>query len=480
MTEEIQKKIEEAPTLLDKVKVLLNDANEPEVMYNKLPDQEETIGDIALIQCFYGTDIARIRATTQALEFNLQMTAKPSTWVFVECQRKKSECAFQWLKKYGVKYVFVQMKPENEGIMLKHPLWNIGVANCTESKLCFVDSDVVMCNSDWIEKAADAFEKYDVISLVAHQYYQADEKCKLHDTIGYKWVEEGKVDRGHVGFTFGLTRKAFKMIGGLEPAIILDDIHTYHKIIGDDKFKFFEGWTKPFDLSSERKCGYNLELGYADNIACHIWHGENPSKYDDLTRLLVASGVKSIYDIFDYSTEDSLPKWKDHSARCVALKNVILRYYAYQKAHELDEEKLEFDIIGEFWGEMKKLRGEPDEKHPLFVCTVVKDRFGLKLDDFIEFRYRVENKFIGSNVQPVVLFFTDCMKYNFKESELNVVSLKNYNPEDEFAQCLREDLKYPTDVVIYYVPFNLSDFRSDLWLPEEKIENLDGTVLISK
>ena len=46
------------------------------------------------------------------------------------------------------------MKPENEGIMLKHPLWNIGVANCTESKLCFVDSDVVMCNSDWIKKAA--------------------------------------------------------------------------------------------------------------------------------------------------------------------------------------------------------------------------------------------------------------------------------------------------------------------------------------
>ena len=71
MTQEIQKKIEEAPTLLEKVRVLLNDAHEPEVMYNKLPDPEETIDDIALIQCFYGTDIARIRATTQALEFNL-------------------------------------------------------------------------------------------------------------------------------------------------------------------------------------------------------------------------------------------------------------------------------------------------------------------------------------------------------------------------------------------------------------------------
>lgn len=49
MTQEIQKKIEEAQTLLDKVKVLLNEAHEPEVMYNKLPDPEEIVDDIALI-----------------------------------------------------------------------------------------------------------------------------------------------------------------------------------------------------------------------------------------------------------------------------------------------------------------------------------------------------------------------------------------------------------------------------------------------
>lgn len=307
ITSEIEEKLNSKTTLLEKVRVLLSEAHEPEVMYNKLSDPEETIEDIALIQCFYGTDIARIRATTQALEFNLQMTAKPSTWVFVECQRKKSDCAFQWLKRYGVKYVFVQMKPENEGIMLKHPLWNIGVANCTESKLCFVDSDVVMCNSDWIKKAAHEFDSYDVLSLASHQYCQADENCKLYETIGYKWVSTGKVDKGHVGFTLGLTRKTFKEIGGLDPAIILDDIHTYHKILGDEAFKFFEEWTKPFDLPSDRKFGYNLELGYADNVACHVWHGDAPSKYDDLTKLMVTSGVKSMSDIFDYSRGDTLP-----------------------------------------------------------------------------------------------------------------------------------------------------------------------------
>ena len=481
MTEEIQKKIEEAPTLLEKVKVLLNEAHEPEVMYNKLPDPEETIGDVALIQCFYGTDISRIRATTQAMEFNLQMTAKPSTWVFVECQRKKSDCAFQWLKRYGVKYMFVQMKPENEGIMLKNPLWNIGVANCTESKLCFVDSDVVMCNSDWIKKAAHEFDSHDVISLASHQYCQASDDCKLYETIGYKWVSTGKVGKGHAGFTLGLTRKMFNLIGGqLDPAIILDDIHTYHKILGDEAFKSFESWTKPFALPPDRKFGYNIELGYADNIACHIWHGDAPSKYDDLTKLVVASGVKSISDIFDYSRGDTLPAWKTNTSRGMALSKTILKYYEHVKKYELEDDKPVFDIVGEYRSEMKRLLGEPDEKHPLFVCTVVKEGFGLNFDRFMKFRDMVEDKFMGTMVQPVVLFFTDCKKYDLKDEGFNIVPIKNYNPEDEFAQCLRKDLKYPKNVVIYYVPFSLTDFRSDLWLPEGQIENLDGTILMSK
>ena len=475
LTPDIQKKFDEAKTFLDKVHVLLEDMNNPEVLYNKLPGSEETIEDIALIQCFYGTDIARIRATTQALEFNLQMTAKPSTWVFVECQRKKSECAFQWLKKYGVKYVFVQMKPENDGIMLKHPLWNIGVANCTESKLCFVDSDVVMCNSDWIKKAASEFDSYDVLSLASHQYCQASDDCKLYETIGYKWVSTGKVDKGHVGFTLGLTRKTFNLIGGLDPAIILDDIHTYHKILGDNAFKFFDGWTKPFALPPDMKFGYNVELGYADNIACHIWHGGTESKYDDLTKLLSASGIKTIKDIFDCS--EHLPEWKTYSARCMVLKRTIEKYYKHVKENELVGDKQPFDIVGEFRSGMKKAMGEPDEKHPLFVCTVVKDRFGLKLEDFTKFRDMVEDRFFGSKIQPVVLFFTDCKKYDFEDEGFNVVPIKNYNSEDEFSQCMRKDLKYPKNVVIYYIPFGLTDFSSDLWLPDGKVENADGTIL---
>ena len=481
ITPEIEQKLNSTTTLLERVKILLNDAQEPEVMYNKLPGTVETVDDIALVQCFYGTDISRIRATMQALEFNLQMTRKPSTWVFVECQKEKSDCAFAWLSKYGAKYIFVQMKPENEGIMLKNPLWNIGANNCTESRLCFVDSDIVMCNSDWISRAVDAFDSgNDVLSLASHQYYQSDTSCKLYETIGYKWKTQNTVEHGHVGLTLGLTRKIFDKIGGLDPAIILDDVHTYHKILGNEMFKSFSHWTEPFDLPLENCHGYNIELGYVDNVACHIWHGADESKYDDLTKLLVASGVKSIYDMMGYSSNTSnLPSWREDSTKCIAIKKTIIKYYNQLKQYELEQDKPEFDIVSEFYSELGNTLGEPDADHPLFVCTVVKDRFGLKLDDFTRFRDRVEEGFFGAKTQPVVLFFSDCEKFDFKEVNLNVVQLKDYNPLDEFSQCMRKDLKYPDGVVVYYIPFGLDKFNTNICIPSEKLEFPDGTVIVS-
>ena len=152
MTEEIRKKFDEEQDLLNKVKILLDEAKQPEVLYNKIEQEVEVVEGIALVQCFYGTDIARIRATTQAIEFNLQMTRKPRTWVFVEAQKSKADCAFNWVKNYGIKHIFVKITSDSDGILLKNPLWNKGADYCVEDRLCFLDSDVVMCNSDWVEK----------------------------------------------------------------------------------------------------------------------------------------------------------------------------------------------------------------------------------------------------------------------------------------------------------------------------------------
>lgn len=71
LTKEILDRIEKTDSIYKKVNILLTEANLPEVVYDIVQDDSKTIPDIALIQCFHGTDIARIRATTTAIEFNL-------------------------------------------------------------------------------------------------------------------------------------------------------------------------------------------------------------------------------------------------------------------------------------------------------------------------------------------------------------------------------------------------------------------------
>lgn len=85
LTKEIADKFESVSTLLEKAKVMLEDVRQSEIIYSKMDGEVETVDDIALIQSFHGVDVSRIKATITAIEFNLQMTRRPSTWVFVEC-----------------------------------------------------------------------------------------------------------------------------------------------------------------------------------------------------------------------------------------------------------------------------------------------------------------------------------------------------------------------------------------------------------
>lgn len=472
-------KIENAPTLLEKVKILLNEAHMSDVVYETKETDSSKVQDTALIQCFYGTDIRRIRATTQAIEFNLHMTSKPSSWVFVECQTKKSECAFTWLKKYGIKHVFVPMKANSKGIMLKNPLWNIGAMNCKDQKLCFVDSDVVLCNSDWVEKTAREFESgYDVLSLASHQYYQSDDSCKLYETIGYKWKNKSTVENGHCGFTLGITRGLFEKIGKFDPTLILADIDTFHKIIGDKYFKPFQKWWFPVNPETIKR-GFNCQFGYVDNIACHVWHGDCESKYDDITTLLRNCGMKSMKDILDCLDNCKLPTWNISTSRNMAIKNVMLRYQKYMSLDEESKKDKTFDMIGEYYSELANLSGKIDAVHPLIVCTVVEDGFNARLQNFVDFKERVEKEFSHSKLKPKVLFFTDCQDLDFASVEVNTIFVQGGFSEKDYIEFIMENEQiYPKNALLYYIPFDLQKFNVKLGIPSEKMEFYDGTILI--
>ena len=481
LTKDIMDNVNRADTLEGKIRALL-DAKYPDVVYNQLPQETSTVEDIALIQAFHGNNPARIRATVTAIEFNLRMTRRPSTWIFVECQKSIEDCAFRWLKNLGIEHMFVPMTPESEGLMLKMSLWNIGAAACRESRLCFLDSDVVMCDSDWIERAAKRFnDGYDVLALSEWAYYQYDEKCRLMPTIGKIWTENRILNR-HVGFSFGETREMFVRMGGFFPAVHhYDDIGNYYRLFGDkldmNVFRQHMGRICP---EKGHEHGYNIRFTYVPTIACHIWHGSTSANKSEfaLTALLNESGISSVRDVVEIGSDPAiLPTWLGNGrARC--MKQTIQDYFKFLKTKKEGDQ---FDIVDHYRSEMQKTLGVPGEGHPLFVCTVVKDGFGRDIEAFRRFRSGIEGKFsaTGNSSIPVVLFFTDVQNHNFSKEEFNIVPLKDYEDGKDFEQCMRDDLKWPDGVVVYYVPFNarIETVNAKIWVPDEKIENANGSVL---
>jgi len=113
--------------------------------------------DASIIQCHFGTDKDRIKATKRALEFMLKSNPLPKEWIFVECQENKKDAKFSYLAKKGIKYIFKKATKRSRGIFLKCALWNIGAHKAKCNNLAFIDADFMFCKSDWLNSVYDAF-----------------------------------------------------------------------------------------------------------------------------------------------------------------------------------------------------------------------------------------------------------------------------------------------------------------------------------
>ena len=79
-----------------------------------------------------------------------------------------------------------------------------------------------------------------------------------------------------------------------------------------------------------------------------------------------------------------------------------------------------------------------------------------------------------------MLFFTDVEqneRFDFASNEINTVLLKDYEDGKEFEQCMRADIKWPENAIIYYVPFKMDKYNTRIWIPNAPVHNPDGTVL---
>ena len=412
-------------------------------IFNVTDDYFKILEDIVIIQSFYGLDIERISATTNALKAMVQSTTWPAEWIFVEGQEKESECCFKWLRKYGIKHKFVKLTKQQKNLFLKTPLWNIGATISNASKLCFIDSDISFCNSSWLESVNDQFESgVDVMSLHGFGYHE--NQCgisQMHESIGHA-IQNKTASYGHYGFTIGMTRNAFNKIGGFECSYILDDLLYWSKITGGRFIHNYSEWS----LNPKINDGLAFKVGSTEEVVCHNDHGElKTRKYRALIDV-AKDRIRSFNEIIEYFPEKPsiLPKWKNDS---LASKTI---YDAVDLVVSSEEENANGNDI--YFKIANSKFGEINDENPLIICTVFRQSFVNGIEKLERFKEKLEEK-CKTDFQLVC--FSDVDLTETRIDFIPTLANKNYL---DFMQIFRSDVEFPKNSNILFIPF---DFEFD-------------------
>ena len=418
--------------------------------HNYVKQDQTRVKDTAVIQAFFGTDIARITATSRALQVMLQANPLPKHWVFVEAQRNKNQAVFAWLKSYGVKYIFRKYSEDSEGLLLKTALWNIGAANTTADKLLFVDSDVVFCNQAWLNSASTALDNFDVISPAGWCYYEASSARKsLVESIGHKVHASGEsIFKGHIGFSIGMTRDAYNIYGRFEAFNLHDDVWFWTRIFGTDLYPENLGWI-PYKPTDDMRYGLPFRVGSTDECCCHLDHGDN-IKYKLFGYVSYLATSKPFEDIsYDKSDIESLPTW----ASTKLGKSVRLAFDKISSAVNVssDIKQQAQDILLEA---RKEVYGEIDEQHPLIIMTAYVPDFKHKsIDAVLEHKSQLE----AASRQPFTyVCITDAISTDDASSRgLDCIPFSSIrirsNRQLWPAEARRRDIRIPKAAIVKWI-----------------------------
>lgn len=403
----------------------------------------ERLEGIAIIQAFYGTDISRIEATTRALHFMLKSAYLPSEWVFVEAQHNKSNACFQWLKQYGVKYVFVKTTKQQDGIFLKTPLWNIGTQHCSAEKLCFIDSDVMFESDAWLKSAYVKFDNCNVMSVGGICKYEHNSPNEAN-SVGREYELNGSiVSKPHSGFTIGMTREIFNRINGFDACIILDDIWNWTRLLGLKTMNVLRSWI-PFSIPDNEKNGYPIKLGSTNEKCMHLYHGDITNRnYQCLTNV-IANKAASWDEIIAYDKSDFsiLPSWNANTSIAKIAQKSILSIL------QGGDEDLTSDEI--YCQNAKDILGAISNDNPLVICTYLVASFELNAS-MIQTMYRDLCSKCKNDFTFVV--FTN---ETIDNDEITTIPLNNQFDEDKpWLQCFRKDVKFDKKSNVLFISPNM-------------------------
>lgn len=413
---------------------------------NSTQQPKDKLDDIAIIQCFYGTNLNRIEAAIRAVKNNIFSDPGPKDYIFVEAQKNKSDAVFSFLKKYKINYKFIKIPPQSDGLFLKTALWNIGATMTDASKLCFVDADVAFCNKNWLAEANEAFNQYDVLSLSKLVYYENNpERDRLIQTIGYRLMSGTYNNNAHIGFNIGMTRHAYEDVyGRFEAFNMHDDSWIWSKILGTDIKKELVGWI-PYKPTDEIKYGLPLKVGSCESICCHLDHSyENELKYVGYGYLSYVATEYPFQDItYDKSDPYTLPIWND-TLEAKTIKACFKELDEIQLDKKIDTAQLEQIYVRN----ATKIYGSIDDENPLIIITMYYEDFKHKDPSIIQKHFDMLSQY--SDVPFTYVCFSnvevdgiDTIPYKVKKGKLK---------EDYIEEFLtRKDVSWPKNANIAYI-----------------------------
>ena len=266
--------------------------NAPLIAYNSLGVESSQV-DVALVQCFFGTDELQEKAVKFALMVMSMSNPRPKEWVFIEAQKDENDSRFKWVSGIGIKYMFKKILNERQNYFIKEQLWNIGAYITNSSRLVFVDADVAYCQTDWLKFVDMTFNEGGMQLFQPHAWsWRASEpkgekdeyvdslnilesfghRRKLKIPISEKW--------GHTGYDIAITREYYNAIGGFYSLVGTGGDFLMWSLLGkpDGELSEEHPYKNLVCKIEENNPIPHVDIGCSELSCFHNFHGSSNSR----------------------------------------------------------------------------------------------------------------------------------------------------------------------------------------------------------
>ena len=423
------------------------------VVQNTIKEKQK-INNISLVIPFHGNNVLQIDATKKSIDILMDNQKYiPNDILFVEYQKKEEDFKFEFVKKYGFRYIKNNIKTIYENIFLKLDILDDIIHLVNTNNIVLLDSDCFFVNEDAFLNISKEFENSDFQYPFMFAYRSSEFKSNL-TRIKPNPILCNK--SYYPGFALAIKKEIYEKIRWNNKLNfsygINEDSNLLHFLLQD----YVIGNKNYYYLNNYRNI-FNIKVGYAKyNIICHTYHGDRINR-----DYLINSQLQYAYGIKRNSRCDDILQYNEVKKRISESKLFI------DKEHYIKDNRLNFFL-------------DMDQRNRLQECLF---DFNSKLygnfskDDYLniiilnnnleenEERYQIKkwmenlqcyHNILNLNSYTIDDFFNIFEKYINKYTIIVRNScILNYNVK--LAKCKKNSLNtfnYNNDVIYFYGNFS--------------------------